>query len=353
MKKRAPEKIDEIFRKKLSDLECDPFPDTKERVFTEYFTGAARRKRSAVQREKAGTAFLRYAAAACVLGLLFVSGYLLLKENSSASGIAGHTLPPRTEALPPAPKAGKNTMPEKEVAPVSKPAPQPVTARAADDVKTFEFIRHQTRDERIMVMLPDSSKVYLNKDTRLSYSDNFQYGDRSVYLTGEAFFDVRKWKKYPFVIYTNKARIEVLGTSFNVKSDKVGTEEVTVATGRVLFAEKADPDKNQVVLTPGMKGYFEGGHVHSRNLSGDQNDLAWKTGKLAFNNAPMKEVLVKLEEQLGVKVTAADPRVFNCRFTGKFDQASEEEIVEILSLSVGGSFETKNGAFILKGKGCN
>ena len=74
------------------------------------------------------------------------------------------------------------------------------------------------KGDKLIVVLPDGSKVWLNSDSKLSYSSNFNEKSRNVILDGEAYFEVAKNKKRPFKVQTDKIAINVLGTSFNVSA---------------------------------------------------------------------------------------------------------------------------------------
>ena len=84
------------------------------------------------------------------------------------------------------------------------------------------------------VTLADGTKVWLNGNSELTYPATFEADHRTVQLTGEAFFDVTKNPTKPFIITTNKAKVTVLGTSFNVRAITAeSATEVVVKTGKV------------------------------------------------------------------------------------------------------------------------
>src|SRR5690606_22071977 len=80
-------------------------------------------------------------------------------------------------------------------------------------------LRINPRGQKSVMLLEDGTKVWLNADSKLTYSRNFAQGDlREVFLDGEAFFEVVSNPQKPFVVHTSALNIKVLGTSFNVKS---------------------------------------------------------------------------------------------------------------------------------------
>ena len=83
-------------------------------------------------------------------------------------------------------------------------------------------------------ILPDSTFVSLNADSKISYPAKFSASKREVYLEGEAFFDVKRDVNRPFLIYANGSTTEVLGTSFNVNAyPSENIVEISVVTGKV------------------------------------------------------------------------------------------------------------------------
>ncbi|MDD4638942.1 MAG: FecR family protein, partial [Bacteroidales bacterium] len=84
------------------------------------------------------------------------------------------------------------------------------------------------------IILPDGTRVWLNSNSKLIYPENFSKNSRRVMLYGEACFKVINDKKHPFIVETSKSRIQVLGTTFNVKAyageDK---EETTLLEGSI------------------------------------------------------------------------------------------------------------------------
>lgn len=107
--------------------------------------------------------------------------------------------------------------------------------------------------------LEDGSVVYLSEYASLQYPDRFQKNKREVFLEGEAFFDITKDKEKPFIIDTEKAIIQVLGTSFNVKSKADKSFSISVKQGEVRVTSKKD---NQTVyVKAGETAMFDAGNL--------------------------------------------------------------------------------------------
>lgn len=170
--------------------------------------------------------------------------------------------------------------------------------------------------EKKSVTLNDGTIVWLNGNSELTYPANFAADKRLVQLTGEAFFDVTKFPDKPFIIETNKSRVTVLGTSFNVRSRLAeNTTEVLVKTGKVRLENTAGDKK--VELTPNQKGVHNGAtDVVTEMEEKHMNDLAWHSDRLIFNNTPLKEVIEDLSRQFEVEIALSDPRMSSCKYGG-------------------------------------
>lgn len=116
-----------------------------------------------------------------------------------------------------------------------------------------------TTDSVTVIYLPDSSRLYLNKNTTVSYPEKFDSNERLVSLNGEGFFEVKPGNT-PFIITCHGTRTKVLGTSFNVKGYEEDEEvEVIVVTGHVELSDEDDSSK-KIVLEPNDRGTFNKKH---------------------------------------------------------------------------------------------
>jgi transmembrane sensor len=110
-----------------------------------------------------------------------------------------------------------------------------------------------------MVILPDSSKVWLNSGSTLSYSFEKNKSLREVYLEGEGFFDIKKDPKKPFLVKTSGVTVKVLGTAFNVKAyPDEKTIETTVERGVVQVTPNISKNliNSKILIYPHQKAIF-------------------------------------------------------------------------------------------------
>jgi transmembrane sensor len=218
---------------------------------------------------------------------------------------------------------------------------------------TPDAIAYVATDSNLELYLPDSSKVVLNKNSRLTYYSDFNENGRKVYLEGEAFFDVRKASGQTFEVYGTRSITTVLGTSFSVRSlSGEDSEEVQVVSGKVAFARKKDPLENALLLTPGEKGVLQASARLSKTEIKDPNFIAWKEQRLTFENTSVKEVAQVLEKYFELRITVQDSLLLNCRFTGEFEKPKADDILEVLTVSTESSYERNETGIVLKGSGC-
>ena len=164
------------------------------------------------------------------------------------------------------------------------------------------------------VTLPDGSVVSLRQGSQISYPKTFASNLRCVELKGEAYFEVTHNPTAHFCITTEeKEKIEVLGTSFNVKQTTEGTS-VLVKTGKVKFDLENKTDgpivpSGQLAFHPKASQKF----FVTKALS--YNELAWKSGHLEFINVPFKQVISDLESYFNVSIQVENHELLNCTYT--------------------------------------
>jgi transmembrane sensor len=224
--------------------------------------------------------------------------------------------------------------------------------------------------------LEDGSRIWLNCGSRLSYADFSGAEIREVFLEGEAFFDVTRDRKKPFVVTTSDLKLRVLGTRFNVKSypsEKI-TETILVS-GRVQIEEinPASPVKKFIILQPNQKATFystTGKLAMDEESKGVKTNLkipvkqeviesvnpdlytSWKDEKLIFSNERLESLVVKMERWYNVNITLKDTLLNNYRYTGQFEKENIEQALQALKLATPLEFriDKNNITLYLSGK---
>lgn len=195
-----------------------------------------------------------------------------------------------------------------------------------------------------MLILADGTKVWMNADSKLKYPVSFSRERREVYLKGEAYFEVAKDSRRPFIVHTSRGAVEVLGTGFNVRDYREEQKVVTtLVQGRVVYRSEKRPEQ-EIVLEPGFQVKDEeGGTLQSRKV-----DVVlytgWKDGKYVFENATLEEIMQVLSKWYDIAVFYKREEVKNLHFTGDLERY--ETINDFLEfMEIGG-----NVRFNIKGK---
>ncbi|PIB35796.1 hypothetical protein BFP72_10515 [Reichenbachiella sp. 5M10] len=189
--------------------------------------------------------------------------------------------------------------------------------------------RIQTSDGTDSTYLPDSTRVWLNKHSTITYGD-FKGETREVTLDGEAFFEVTRDEHKPFIVTTNHAKIQVLGTSFNINSRGARTDEsLTVASGKVAYSPLEEPQhrieliqNEHAILNP-----HTGAPIKQKM---DRNFLAWKSGILRFENDALSHVQDVLSHYYGMTIHIPDPVIRDKRLTATFKQMTVDESIQVI-----------------------
>lgn len=190
---------------------------------------------------------------------------------------------------------------------------------------------------RSEIYLPDSTKVYLNSKTSLSYPLIFSKEVREVNLTGEAYFEVAENKSVPFVVNAGSINIEVTGTEFiatNYTHEKT-TEIVLIEGGLNLFQGTfLGESKNITTLKPGEKAVFTNNdNKLAINRVNTDKYLAWKNGLLVFQDDTMPEVVRRLNRWFNVDIQLQGEEIQNWTYTAIFEDESLEQVLELLKIS--------------------
>lgn len=185
------------------------------------------------------------------------------------------------------------------------------------------------------IVLPDSSIVWMNADTRISYPAVFGEHDRRVCVSGEAYFEVRKDPSRPMTVVANKGiQVEVLGTTFLVRSyAEDGESEVVLFDGSVDYIYDCDGDgeRRTIHMHPGQSVLLTDGNPDPTVSASEDKDMciAWMNGNIVFDNTPMKDVLNVLERWYGVEFVVKDDRIFKYTLTSTF---YSEPLISVISL---------------------
>lgn len=201
---------------------------------------------------------------------------------------------------------------------------------------TTESVLSQTiripAGQRAQMELPDGSLVWLNSQTTLTYDASFGKKDRKVTLDGEAYFEVAHNKEIPFYVQTEKIKVQVTGTKFDVCSYKGSNNFIArLIEGSINLLTNDTEEKALSSLNKGKYFSMENGKYKTGELTSN-NALAWMEGIYYFDDVPFKELLSKIALYYNYKITVDNPKILEgYRCTGKFkDLDGIEHILKVI-----------------------
>ncbi|MGV3641593.1 MAG: FecR family protein [Adhaeribacter sp.] len=205
------------------------------------------------------------------------------------------------------------------------------------------------RGRRVLVGLPDSSRVQLNAGSKLTYPAGFGPGSREVQLAGQAFFEVQRDTRRPFLVSAGELRIRVLGTSFGVQAYPGESRlRVTVAAGRV---QVQGPGSKPVYLGKDQQLEFDAASAAMKVTQVDaQQEMAWRQGVLRFERSSLAEVERVLERWYEVDIAVADPALYSRQLTGEHTNESLESVLQALSFALNAEYSRAGGRVVLRKK---
>lgn len=189
---------------------------------------------------------------------------------------------------------------------------------------------------RTKIQLSDGSQVHLNYGSSLKYAQNFSGDTREVILSGEGYFNVAHNPEKPFIVRTGKLNIKALGTSFNVLAypdeDNV---ETTLVNGKVILEHNQGNENTKTIgmMKPGQHTKFniKTGTVSSTNGNVEKY-IAWKEGKLIFEDTPIVQVAERLSRMFNVDIEISDD-IKNYIYTVSFVDEPLSQILELMTIA--------------------
>ena len=176
--------------------------------------------------------------------------------------------------------------------------------------------------ERKTVQLPDGSRIQLNENTSLRYPKNLEeQANRTVYLEGEAYFDVASDSTRPFIAVSNSIRTTVLGTSFNIRARKTSSD-ITIALVEGSVRVDREESSNPRLLQPG-ETFFYSGKNNRDTISPTKGNLdyAWKEAIILFEKASVQEVIQALSDRYMVTIQIQNPEKIKSELVYRLDTA--------------------------------
>jgi transmembrane sensor len=204
------------------------------------------------------------------------------------------------------------------------------------------------RKEQQYLLLPDSTQVWLNAASSLEFPDKFKENKREVYLTGEAFFDVKQADNFPFLIHTKNVTTTVVGTAFNIKAypdQKVII--VSVSRGKVKVSRN---DQLIATLTIGqqVKVTNTKDPVIEKEVEVEKIN-SWQQGDLVYDDIAFEDIVKDLQNVFNVEIKIEDPAIRQLSITTSFNRdIGAQKAVAILCRFTNKQLLNKNGTLIIK-----
>lgn len=209
------------------------------------------------------------------------------------------------------------------------------------------------------IVLPDSSRVWLNSGSKIKYSTSFNQVDRLIFLEGEGYFKVAKNKELPFIVDAFGFEVKALGTEFNVKAYKDdATIETTMVEGKVTLQHATENMIAGVYLTPNQKATFykkresltievikkleekkeELNYIpESRLVITPQIDprsiISWKEDRLIIERQRLDDLVELLGRKYNFNFEFKSNDIKKFRFSGILEDETLQQVMDVIRIS--------------------
>lgn len=218
--------------------------------------------------------------------------------------------------------------------------------------KTSQTLQYNTLvvpyGKTFQVILSDDTKVTLNAGSEFKYPIQFieKEKNRTVFLSGEAFFEVSKNVDHPFVVTTQDMDVEVLGTHFNVTSYKEDHKTSTVLVkGKVATHNKLFEDDTKT-LNPNERVFFKDTKLEIETVN-VQKYVAWVDGQLVFVDDSFSIIINKLERKYNVKIKNLYEALDSIKITAIFKNETIDQVLKTFQTYEAFDYTIKNGVITI------
>ncbi len=223
------------------------------------------------------------------------------------------------------------------------------TRTLPEQVQGGSFIVQTDNSDRSFTQLPDGSRIWLNKGTKIEYNQQFGIRNRNVLLNGEAYFEVAKNKKLAFVVKTKSIDVTALGTSFNVNAYDDGNEvTTTLYTGKVNVQSTLTGYKT--ILNPFEVAVFSKtkDKITTYVFTGSDKPV-WMEPEFRFDMLPLIDITKQLEHNYNVVFVYRNQKIKHLKFSGTFDRDEKlDEILRVIKINTNIDYAIKNDSVIIK-----
>lgn len=300
------------------------------------------------QESKSSIKWIRYVAAAILVGVLVAGSYLfLVQDNSDVDN--DENLIVQNDIKAPETNRATLTLADGSVIYLDSLSAGKVAAEGSMNILKvsageleystdyavssselkFNTLHNPKGSQVITVVLSDGSKVWLNAGSSITYPVVFQSSNRSVTMNGEVYFEVKNQTGNPFVVRKSDLQIRVLGTHFNVNAyDDEEDAKVTLLEGSIQVANGKISD----VLVPGQQAQVSSGKgIIIQDAVNMDAVMAWKSGRFIFEGENIQAIMRQLARWYNVDVSY-EGNVTNEKFVGVFNRSRHHNISGILDM---------------------
>ncbi|MCX6282457.1 MAG: FecR domain-containing protein [Bacteroidetes bacterium] len=193
--------------------------------------------------------------------------------------------------------------------------------------------------------LADGSIIFLAQNSLFSYPQEFKSASRNVELKGEAFFDIIPDPGKPFIIETDEALVQVLGTAFNVKTNNGNGFKLFVDRGNVKVTLKKDPSHSQMVIAGEEITAMNNSLVKSKHNTIEAS--SWYKQRMHFKDEKLQNIINVLNRNFNTTFVLADNEIGKFKLTVTFQNETVETMTELICAALNLKSQTINGSVVL------
>jgi len=211
------------------------------------------------------------------------------------------------------------------------------------------------------ITLEDGSRVTLQPRSEIRFVKKFSIEKREVYLSGEAFFNVKRDTHRPFLVYSNEVVTQVLGTSFTIKAYE-NEKEITVAvkTGKVSVypnprREAGEARHKAVILSPNQQMVYDRRNEKVvKQLVENPQIILPKSNlfKMSFDEVPVTKIFKVLEDNYGVLIVYDEEALKKCTLTTAMSDEGLYQRIEVICKAIKAEYSLDNAVIVIKSRGC-
>lgn len=203
--------------------------------------------------------------------------------------------------------------------------------------------------EQKHLFLPDSSEIWLNAGSSISYPKAFSNDERLVNLNGEAYFSVKRNTQKPFIVETQQLSVKVLGTRFNVKAYPSDPQITTTLTSGKVEVKTSSHRPQRLKPNEQLTYNKYTSAIHISEVDATDAE-SWITGQLVFTNASYEEILRTLERRYNVVIDNNAKTSASKRYTVKFRKGDPiDKVLDILADIIGFNYQQDGSKIVITG----